>query len=613
MHTSLQDGRPRKTLARVSRMGAKRSVIATTKKKTKVDMSKSETQQNILMGLVVSILLGALWFFYDKTQAIDLSEQNEVLGLLNEVKEIDSRWDMEVQRARIDFSSQGTPLMRADAGEKALRDITRFAGLTSSKALRTGLPELRNAIQLKSDLVQKFMAENRSNKATLQELHVAVAELDARLKGKKSPPALTQTLSMLDEMALQYLLHAEETRRIALQAAAAQLGALAPGSGSVRIVKDVQSLLERVPIELDQYAQLERLITGPRLTNLTLSFNRELEEALQEQERYRIYLVYYASALLVLLIYFGARLRTANQTLERRVEERTRELSDALQHLKESEMQLIQSEKMSSLGRMVAGVAHEMNTPLAYVQNSLGQVSDKLPAIGSALDHSATLLEYLKAGNDPEGLSREFQQTTAHVGALKQRHVIEELGGLVKDGLYGTGQVSEIVANLKDFSRIDRNMVAHSNLNECLNNTLMLAKHQLKMVNVNKNLGDIPEITCAPSQINQVFLNLITNAVQAMQGERGTINLTTRVEGDGVAVEVADDGVGIPPEVLPKIFDPFFTTKEVGKGTGLGLSISYKIIQQHGGKIYVESTPGAGTKFTVWLPIKPPDEVQLGG
>jgi len=262
---------------------------------------------------------------------------------------------------------------------------------------------------------------------------------------------------------------------------------------------------------------------------------------------------------------------------------------------------------------MVAGVAHEINTPLAYVKNSLGQVSDKLPGIETALDHCEKLLGQLKAGDDAEGLSREFQQTTIHIGELRQQHVIEELSVLVKDGLFGTGQVSEIVSNLKNFSRLDRSKVAHSNLNESLNSTLLLAKHLLKSVAVSKHFGDIPEITCSPSQINQVFLNLVTNAVQAMPGERGTLTLTTRAEGDGVAVEVADDGAGIPPEVMTKIFDPFFTTKEIGKGTGLGLSISYKIIQQHGGKISVESKPNAGTKFTVWLPLMPPAEAQLEG
>jgi len=577
-------------------------------------MNKSEIEQNILMGLVVAVMLGALWFLYDKTQSVDLQEQNEVMGLLNEVKEIDSRWDLEVQRARIDLSSHEALFVRADSGDKALRDITRFAGLTSSKSLRTGLPELRNAIQLKSDLVQQFLSENRTNKAALQELMKEAAGLSLQLRGKKSSPALVQALGQLDDAAPQYFLHGEESQRASLQAAAAQLGAMPIAAEErARLEKTVQTLLQQVPVELDHFAQLERLSTGPRLINLTLSFNSELENIFQEKERYRIYLVYYASALLVLLIYFGARLKTANQTLEHRVEERTRELMDALKHLKESESQLIQSEKMSSLGQMVAGVAHEINTPLAYVKNSLGKVSEQLPDIGNALDHCEKLLDFLRAGNDPEGLSREFQQTTNHIGALKQQHVIEELTTLVKDGLFGTGQVSEIVGNLKNFSRLDRSKVSHANLNESLNNTLLLAKHMLKSVTVNKNFGEIPDITCASSQINQVFLNLVTNAVQAMPGEHGTLTLGTRREDDGVAVEVQDDGSGIPADVMSRIFDPFFTTKEVGKGTGLGLSISYKIVQQHGGKISVESQPGSGTKFTVWLPLIPPAEAQLEG
>ncbi len=573
-------------------------------------MNRSEIEQNILMGLVVLILLGALYFLYDKTQSVDLREQNEVVSLLNGVKEIDSRWDMEVLRARIDLASQEVIFVRADAGEKALRDITRFAGLTSSKVLRTGLPELRSAIQRKSELFQQFITENRSDKAALRELSRNIAALNSQ--ANKPSPALMPVLSRLDETAPQYFLRGEEAQRVILRAALAQLRSIpAPENERTLIEKSVQTLLEQVPVELEHVAQLERLSTGPRLINLTLSFNSELDGIFQEKERYRIYLVYYATALVVLLIYFGAKLRTANQTLEHRVEERTRELSDALKHLKESETQLIQSEKMSSLGQMVAGVAHEINTPLAYVKNSLGRVSEQLPGIGDALDHGERLLELLKAGNDPEGLSREFQQTANHIGMLRKQHVIEELSALVKDGLYGTGQVSEIVGNLKNFSRLDRSKVSHSNLNESLNNTLLLAKHMLKSVTVNRNFGEIPEITCAPSQINQVFLNLVTNAVQAMPDEHGTLTLTSRQEGDGVAIEVEDNGTGIPPDVLPKIFDPFFTTKAVGKGTGLGLSISYKIVQQHGGKISVESKPGTGTKFTVWLPLTPPAETKL--
>ena len=140
---------------------------------------------------------------------------------------------------------------------------------------------------------------------------------------------------------------------------------------------------------------------------------------------------------------------------------------------------------------------------------------------------------------------------------------------------------------------------------------MLLAKHLLKSVTVNKKFGDISPIVCSPSQINQVFLNLITNAAQAMGDRPGKIMLTTRNEGAGVVVEVEDDGGGIAPEVLPKIFDPFFSTKEIGKGTGLGLSISYKIVQQHGGRIAVESQVGTGTRFIVWLPCQPSADVAL--
>ncbi len=327
---------------------------------------------------------------------------------------------------------------------------------------------------------------------------------------------------------------------------------------------------------------------------------------------FRVYLLAYAAALLIGVGYLGVRLKAANESLERRVVERTRELSEALRHLKESEAQLIQSEKMSSLGQMVAGVAHEINTPLAYVKNSLGAVSERLPQIMATIEHCEKLLALLGAGNaDADALNRQFAQTSALLGQIRQQHLLTELGGLVKDGLYGTGEMAEIVGNLKDFSRLDRSKVTSFNLNDGLASSLGLARHMLKAVKVKREFGEIPAITCAPSQINQVFLNLITNAAQALAPANGEITLTTRAQAEGVVVEIADNGKGIPPDVLPKIFDPFFTTKEAGKGTGLGLSISHKIVEQHGGRIKVDSQAGKGTRFTVWLPLKPPAEAVL--
>ncbi len=579
-------------------------------------MNKTEVLHTLLLCIGATALAGALAFLYDKTQAVDLREQNEILGFLRELKEVDNRWDHDVLRARAELATADLPATnRGAAAAKALQNLSAAVARTQSPALSAGLPELSAAIKEKAALVEKFRAENGAAQAALRDIAKNAAELGTLAGGLKArPPALEPALNTLTTAAPQYYWFGQDSQRAALEAAAAPLRALpdALRDPAVKLDSAVQALLKAKPAGQALSTKLALLTSGPRLDNLTLSFNSEVEATLQDKERYRVYLIAYAGALLILLAYLGGKLKASNVELEKRVEERTRELSAAMQHLKESESQLIQSEKMSSLGQMVAGVAHEINTPLAYVKNSLGTVAEKLPELKSVLDNCEKLLALLQAGNDASGLSKQFALVSQQIAQLKQQGVVDELAGLVKDGLYGTGQMAEIVGNLKDFSRLDRSKVTSFNLNEGLQSTLLLAKHLLKAVTINKNLGDVKPIVCSPSQINQVFLNLITNAAQAMGERPGTITLTTRVEGDGVAVDVADDGNGIAPEVLPKIFDPFFSTKEIGKGTGLGLSISYKIVQQHGGRINVESKVGSGTRFTVWLPFKPPADAGLG-
>lgn len=568
-------------------------------------MNKSDMLHNTLITATILMLLGVLAFFYDKTQAVNLREQNEVLGLLNELKDIDKRWDVEAQQARIDLEpTDSTASPRADPEQQALRDITQIASHASSPALRAGLSELRLSITRKAELFARFKLENLRNKRALQAMLANTSELQ-RANLANAPAPLLGTLA---EQATRYYLHAQPEQLAALLTSNDQLqhNNVIPRDNLERNSAAITTLSEHVPLEIAAFEQLAALTSGPRLVQLGMAFNAEQDALFQDKERYRIYLVYYAAALLVLLGYLGFKLKAANQSLEQRVATRTQELSRAMQQLQESEAQLIQSEKMSSLGQMVAGVAHEINTPLAYVKNSLGRVAEHLPHLHATLTHGEQLLALLAAGNDPEALSREFQHTAAQLAALKQQHVLEELEGLVKDGLFGTQQVTEIVANLKDFSRLDRSKITPFNLNDGLNSTLLLAKHLLKNIEVRKHFGELPVISCSPSQLNQVFLNLITNAAQALPAEHGTITLNSRVANGGIEIDVIDSGQGIPTGILNKIFDPFFTTKAIGKGTGLGLSICYKIIQQHGGHISVDSQIGLGSKFTVWLPLQAP-------
>jgi signal transduction histidine kinase len=578
---------------------------------------------NALLVVLSALLLAALAFLYLKTEAIDLREKNEVLALLRELKEIDSRWDVDVLRVRSELTLATQPAVdRAQRAAQALDRLARVAQSTDSRALDQGLAELRKAFAQKAELVEAFARESASARRALQAglgmtADAAAWAHEARRTGpgRKERSALAETAAKeLDGSLLRYHHLPDDAQRRTLDAAAAEFvaaaGVLPAVLGDVggKMAAELQKLYQHRPVEEDLYAKLAFLTAGPRVDTLTGALNREVEQTLAEKEQFRVYLVYYALALLILIGYLGARLRATNIGLEQRVAERTRELSDALKQLKESEAQLIQSEKMSSLGQMVAGVAHEINTPLAYVKNSLGSVKASLPEIESTLRENDKLLALLSAENvDERQLNEQFARVRREAEQIREHDVLQGLSDLVRDGLYGIDQIAELVTNLKDFSRLDRSKVASFNLNDGLTSTLSLARHLLKSIEVRRQFGKIPDIKCSPSQVNQVLLNLVTNAAQAVEGSGGVITLTTRaVDSSHVAVDVADNGKGIPPEVLPKIFDPFFTTKGPGRGTGLGLSIAYKIVTEHGGKIDVASKIGVGTKFTVTLPLALP-------
>lgn len=292
------------------------------------------------------------------------------------------------------------------------------------------------------------------------------------------------------------------------------------------------------------------------------------------------------------------------KAMEARVAQRNRVLRQALVDLKESQAQLLQSEKMASLGQMVAGVAHELNTPLGYVKNNvqlLRELSEPLFELAAA---QARLGECLSdPGCDEDALGRALQAAEQARQQAAPEMLAEDLTQLYSDTLYGLEQIAELVVGLKDFARLDRALSEEVDLNECIRSALLIARNHIKdKAEVQQQLGELPRIACAPSQINQVLLNLLTNSAQAIDG-MGRIHIHSWADSKGVHISLQDNGRGMPAEVLAKIFDPFFTTKPVGQGTGLGLSISYKIIQDHGGQIRVASELGRGTRFLVSLPL----------
>jgi signal transduction histidine kinase len=306
----------------------------------------------------------------------------------------------------------------------------------------------------------------------------------------------------------------------------------------------------------------------------------------------------------------NSELSSLNESLEHRVRERTEELEGALAELKESQVQLVQAEKMSSLGQLVAGISHEINTPLLYLANNVELIKERLEHLHDFVGRSTAVY-----GLHPD----DFESRTAYQKALAQAlnelrsrlknaelsAEVEEAKDLLGDCADGLKDLTDMAQSLKDFSRLDRAPVGHFDVNSGLDKTLVIARNMVKhKANITKCYGEVPEIECSPSQINQIFLNLISNAAQAIDGSGDIVLKTSRYDADHIAVSVSDSGCGIPAEIIDKIKDPFFTTKEVGSGTGLGLSIADEIVRNHGGQLLVESKVGVGSKFTVILPIK---------
>ncbi len=258
-----------------------------------------------------------------------------------------------------------------------------------------------------------------------------------------------------------------------------------------------------------------------------------------------------------------------------------RSLENRTRELQETQIQLIQSEKMVALGQLVAGVAHELNTPMGAIYSNNQSQARAL----------ARLIEGLDGGR---------------VDPAEQAAVLEKLRDMNGVNDAASRRIIEIVANLRKFARLDESEWKQADLREGLDETLLLVEHQTRgRIKIVRSYGEVPLVGCYPGQLNQVFMNLVVNAIQAIEGE-GRIDVECYREGDSVLVRVRDDGHGIPQEALSRVFDPGYTTKGVGVGTGLGLSIAYRIAANHGGSLQVKSEVGNGSEFTLRIPIDLP-------
>jgi len=285
-------------------------------------------------------------------------------------------------------------------------------------------------------------------------------------------------------------------------------------------------------------------------------------------------------------------LEDLNQNLEQKVHERTQELANALDQLKSAQIQLVQSEKMTSLGQLVAGIAHEINNPIGAIYANVSPLKEYVSDLQEAVDKAQSLL--------PE---QELASFSLFLDEIDYDFLQEDLVNLLTSQQQAAERIKKIVLSLRNFSRLDQGELKQVYLEEGIDSTLQLLHHEYKLhITIEKDYQLNQLVECYASELNQVFMNILANAIQAI-ADKGVIRIHTYLNDAQAVVEISDNGCGIPDNLKSRIFEPFFTTKEIGKGTGLGLSISYGIIQKHEGSLSIDAAPNQGTRFIIRIPL----------
>lgn len=387
------------------------------------------------------------------------------------------------------------------------------------------------------------------------------------------------------------------------------------GSYDLRVAIDGQSALDLIASDylpdlilldimmpgLDGYDVCRKLKADEKSSKIPIIFLTALDNDEDEAKGLELGAVDYISkpfnpAIVNHRVKTQLELKQHRDELQHLVDAKTQELTTSYKDLKQVHDQMLQQEKMASIGQLAAGVAHEINNPAGFIGSNLNSLQKY---VGKLNEGIAFLERTIMDLNDPEMAT----QVKKMKRRLKFEFIQDDIDDLITESKDGIDRIALIVRNLKGFSRAEDDTLKPTDLQECLEGSLSIAWNEIKYkAKVEKNYQELPPIQCLPQQLSQVFVNLLVNAAQAIE-DQGIVTIKTRREKDWAVVEIGDNGSGISPENLERIFEAFYTTKEVGKGTGLGLSICHDILQKHQGAISVTSTVGEGTCFTIKLPI----------
>ncbi|MBC3504463.1 histidine kinase [Pseudomonas sp. SWRI59] len=596
------------------------------------------TRRRSLLLLTTSavLLASVLIYLYLMSKADESGTYTQARDLIRQIKQNDSQWENEILKARTSINYNYDPLVWPVVEMKrlwrAFESIETRNQHGDSPAWRQAYADYQQAFEEKANYVERFKSHNAVLRNSLAFLPAAADGIQAQLGQLADADALR--LHNISTDTYDLMLSSLEFAQMTTDDKAADI---LVGLNKLAVNKErlplefhapIDTLSNHIALILREQPKVNQLLeqigalpVAAHLDAIAMMLDRDERTALLVNQRYHFYLLVFSTLLVLLLLYmavwllrsFGEinrvnrALVVANDELEQRVARRTQALTQASAALQREiderkllESQLVQSEKLASLGQLAAGIAHEVNNPIGFVSSNLG-------ALGS---YFARLQDMLKAYRDAEPA---IGPATLQASLVKLRsemelaYILDDIPLLISESKDGISRVGQIVRDLKDFSRVDSSQDWQwANLHQGIDSTLNIAASELKYkADLVKQYSVLPEVECLPSQINQVIMNLVVNAAHAMGIERGTITVRTGCANDDkVWIEVADNGCGIPAQSLQKIFDPFYTTKPVGQGTGLGLSLSYGIIKRHCGEIHVHSEVGVGTTFRVELPVR---------
>jgi len=570
----------------------------------------------LLTAFLVLAVCGGGGLFYYQHQLPDVeSVRRDVNEHLLRIESLDSSVNEFALRSRVNIDSNYDSLARVT--ELLDRSIREFESAYFDDAimddllLRQRFSELKNALETKNDLIENFKSHNSVLRNSEKYAPLVGRELMFAAEGYN----LTEVATLYREVAHGSMLYAKPGAGSSPQFLSELLyripetERLLPENYLSRII-ELANHIATVIAEKDQTdAYLSKVLssaTDARLEDLSTSLNEWLAVVDIRRKQYNWAVFAYIALLLLFSGVIAVKLRSLYASLDKEVVRQTAKVQKVYEELSQSEKNLMQSEKLASMGQLVAGVAHEINTPLGYIGCNLDTVRASMASLNSLVKTSSLMSSIVDAKPfDSKKLGALVKTNVLTYRKLEQEGTVNDINELLRDSTDGLREISDLVGSLKDFSRRDDTGKVKTDLHTGLDMTLKICAIELgDRELIRKYAADLQEIECIPAKLNQVFVNILNNAAHATDESSGVIEIETSNTEDGIEISFTDNGVGMDEATRSRIFDPFFTTKEVNVGTGLGMSISHRIIESHGGQIKVASDPGAGTRITLILPLR---------